>query len=492
MKYPLKTITLLIALLTGLSPLTACASADTDAETKESTADTTPAEPEEPEFSDNLPDVTYDGYEFRLFIRESSQGGRGASLYSEEMTGDLLNDIVYQRNMAVEERFDVSFLCIHSADAEYGTDCTATIIAGDDAYDLLAPHGRFAFDIALQGLTYEWGNLPYVDLNREWWDANINKSFTIHDKLYTTTGDICYYSVGSAACLFFNKSIFDEYKIAYPYDAVIEGRWTWDEWEKIIEETTADLDGDGVMNWEKDRLGYVTSMWGGPINMQFAGGISIITITDGIPEITFMNERTVEVFQRYFKQITPGVNIDIPHKDAFMKGNVTFLNANINSAVTYREMEDDFGIIPFPKYSEEMEYRTNVDGGANLFLVPITVTDLERNSVIIEGMASESCRNTIPQYYEVVLKTKHVRDPESTQVIDIIKNSRVFDFGYYNMSIGLDSIPVNLYQASGNADNIASFYKSKEKQAVAELDALIEKYNKIAELQAEVLEENER
>lgn len=30
MKYPLKTITLLIALLTGLSPLTACASADTD------------------------------------------------------------------------------------------------------------------------------------------------------------------------------------------------------------------------------------------------------------------------------------------------------------------------------------------------------------------------------------------------------------------------------------------------------------------------------
>ncbi|MBP3293153.1 MAG: hypothetical protein J6N32_05320, partial [Clostridia bacterium] len=171
----------------------------------------------------------------------------------------------------------------------------------------------------------------------------------------------------------------------------------------------------------------------------------------------------------------------------FRKGNLAFMDATVHNSVTYRDMEDDFGIIPFPKYTEDMEYRSCVEGGTNLFLVPITVSDLERSSIILEALASESYKNLIPQYYEIVLKTKHVRDPESSEIIDILRGSRVYDFGYYNMSIGLDSIPVNLYQTYGNGDNLVSFYQSKEKVAAKMLQKLMEKYDKIVEQQAALL-----
>ena len=65
--------------------------------------------------------------------------------------------------------------------------------------------------------------------------------------------------------------------------------------------------------------------------MQFGGGISIVSVTDGEPEITFMTERTVEVFDRYFNLIEKGVNVDIDLGNAFRKGNVAFISAKQQS-----------------------------------------------------------------------------------------------------------------------------------------------------------------
>lgn len=485
-----KAMFLIPVCLTAILLLSSCASGTGD-ETEPSAqaggiADPGIAEtmPPETEFSDGLPEDSLNGYNFRLFIRP---GGRGDSMFREEMNGDRLNDAIYSRDRAVEDRFDVSITVGMVSADEYGMDCVPSILAGDDAFDLLAPHGRFAFEIALQGLTYEWGLLPYVDLDKDWWDPGARESFTIHDKLYTTTGDICYNNLGQTFCFLFDKTLFDECGIAYPYQSVLEGTWTWDEWEAIMKQGESDLNGDGVMDPQTDRFGYMTGIWSGLINMQFAAGLSIVSVIDGEPEITFMSEKTVEVYDRYFKNIIPKVNIEVDTGGAFRSGRVLFMDGSMNSAIGYRDMDDDFGIIPFPKYTEDMEYRNAVEGGTNLFLVPITVRDLNTTSIILEGMASESWHHLTPEFYEVVLKTKHVRDPESAEILDIIRGSRVFDFGYYNMTIGLDSIPVNLYQTYGNADNLVSFYQKKEKVAFKSLEKLMKSYEKIAETQKEMM-----
>ena len=190
-----KHLTLLLALLMLMGTFASCgeSAANTDpTDTSAGTQTETPAAEEteeetEPEISDNLPEKDFEGYDYRMFVRD--QGGRGISLIAEEMTGDLLNDIVYNRNMAVADRFNIGISFAYSAD-EYGMDCTPSILAGDDAYDLLAPHGRFAFDIALQGLSYEWNLLPYVDLNQPWWDEKAIKQLSLNGKIYFTNSEI--------------------------------------------------------------------------------------------------------------------------------------------------------------------------------------------------------------------------------------------------------------------------------------------------------------
>ena len=47
-------------------------------------------------------------------------------------------------------------------------------------------------------------------------------------------------------------------------------------------------------------------------------------------------------------------------------------------------MDEDFGIIPWPKYDETIEnYYANVDAGCNLYIVPVTNPDPEQASVIL-------------------------------------------------------------------------------------------------------------
>lgn len=76
-----------------------------------------------------------------------------------------------------------------------------------------------------------------------------------------------------------------------------------------------------------------------------------------------------------------------------------------------RDMKDDFGIVPWPKYDESSDgYAANVDAGTDLFVVPITTADAERTSIILEALCAEGYRSVIPAYYEVALQKKYTRD----------------------------------------------------------------------------------
>ena len=75
-------------------------------------------------------------------------------------------------------------------------------------------------------------------------------------------------------------------------------------------------------------------------------------------------------------------------------------------------------------------------------------------------MSSYSYKNTIPTYYEVYLKTRNSRDKESSEIMDLIFENRIFDLAD---TVWCDSIRdtfVRTLFGSNNRNFVSTFKKS--------------------------------
>ena len=475
--------------------LAACSASDTPDADNTTTADGNQDNPEATEetvderylIKEELPTVDYDGHNFRMFLRDDPIVNWLGDMYVESMNGEVVDDAVYNRNRVVSERFNVTFSYKLSdmSDSNGGVSAANTILAGEDAYDIVIPHARLTFsNYAQQHLLLNWNtDLLYVDLDKPWWDQDAKENLAVYDKLYAMTGDISYQSLAATNCLLFNKNLFANHNIELPYDIVLAGEWTFDKFEEIVKNTYADLNGDGVIIKEDDQYGYVTYQWVGPIQVLYTSGGRIMqTDSDGNPVLTINNERNINVYERYFSLLDSdasfcqgNVNDSVFYdREIFRSGRAVFMDMNLKTVTEMRNMEDDYGIIPWPKFDSSVDkYYTNVDAGTNIIGVPVTNTDPERTSVILEALCAEGYREVIPAYYEVALQGKYSRDDVSAQMLDIIRSDRVFDLGYYNTTLSgiFDSIGYNLVTDPNH--DFASFYAKNETSVMTNMEKIL-------------------
>ena len=140
-----------------------------------------------------------------------------------------------------------------------------------------------------------------------------------------------------------------------------------------------------------------------------------------------------------------------------------------------RDMKDDFGVVPFPKYNEDQErYYTRVIDGW-LHVVPSTSADPEFTSVIMEALASETAKNVFPEYYNKLLTQKILRDEESIEMMELIRANRVMDLG----DVPLYEDIRNKYTSSIEAKSISieSLSVSMKESVSARLADVMEKLN---------------
>lgn len=429
-----------------------------------------------------LPELDFDGYTFTFYMRE---GTAVDDMYAEEIDGDTMNDAIYDRNTEVASRFNINYAVV--TDSANGTLAKDTILAGEDAYDLIIPHARYAFTYAQSGLVLNWlADLEYVDLDMPWWVQDARDSFTICDKLYAMTGDISYQNLGATKAMFFNKKLFDTYGWEYPYQLVLDGDWTFDKFSELALSAYSDLNGDTVYDFETDRSGFATTWWGTPINILFTADQRICEKNaDGELELCLNTEKTVEVFEKFFDLMNNDgcyIHMDddaTPIFDRFIEGELLFMEATIGGFDKLRDMEDDFGIIPCPKFDASLDrYITGVDAGCNLIVVPITASDPARTSAILEALAYEGWKSVLPTYYDVVLTSKYSRDEESVQMLEIIHESRIYDIGYFysveNFPMALSSTGWQLCKTTDHS--FSSYYAQNEAAGLAALDKINEFY----------------
>ena len=435
---------------------------------------------EEIDYTSDLSKEKYDGYNYRILVRKDSLSDQ----YLENDSDDLVESATFRRNKLIEQMYGITITASESSSNNYDIDALNSILAGDDAYDLVFAHARAAFVYAVQGAAYNFRDIESIHLDKPWWTKDVVESCTLNGKLYVLDGDISSKGLGATMCMVFNKRIFDELGFDYPYELVKEGDWTFDEFAYTVKKGAKDLNGDGIIEPEFDQLGYSSSQWEAPMNIIYTGGQKIYDKDEnGDLQLTLYSNKTVEIYDEFFSLIdnkacylgTEKSTYNGP--DLFNDGRAMIADSELRHAQTLRNLDDDFGIIPYPKFDEDDEYATAVNAGSHMIFIPITVEDVERTGAITEALCAIGSRDVIPAFYEKSLKTKYTRDEESEEMIDLIRDSIVFDLGYVIhgtfSSCGKDL-------AVSTTHDFASYYAAGETAAKINLEEFYENYGGVS------------
>lgn len=466
----------------------------TDTSAVDTTAvDTTPVETTRAEIQDNLPDKDYGGADFTILYRNEWE----YEFLAEELTGEAINDAIYNRNHTVEERFDVT-LQLTGLNGGWGEQNTflgavnSAVMAGDSTYDMIAGYQAYMVTPAMEGYLLNIEEIPYIDSSAPWWSEKCNDSLTVQGKLYLTTGDIAMTLWDNMYVFFFNKDLATEYSVPDLYEIVEEGQWTLDKLKEIAQMVSVDADGNGVYD-ANDVYGFLSTNDNHVRTFIVAAETPITRLTDtGTVELCFNTERTQNLLEKlleiyydqscYFKDSSWNEPTASEPPKIFAENRALLLAGYLGNASNFRDLDADFGILPYPKFDEDQaEYRTTAHNSVSMICFPIVLADPEMSGILTEALCAESYRNVIPQFYDVVLKSKEVRDAQSAEMIDLIRDSLIFDFGWVH-SVPMNSIGTMLAElVRGKSTSFASEYAKVEKKVLAGLDTINEAYAAVSE-----------
>ncbi len=431
-----RTLILFLSLLLATTSLTACGG-----ETTETTADTTATvaaetTPEETKHvADYLPDADYDGYEYRIVEYEEWPA------HIDEPSGDIIDDSIYQRNSLVEETYNVSFVTTPYLFTDYEKVTTLVQNAGraqSDDFDLATVVFRGAYQNVLEGFVPVASSLPVIDMSQPWHNQTTNEGLTIDGVVLLDFTAFDMNPGGSG--MIFNKNLTVDLNLGNPYDMVRDGTWTVDTVYAMAEQAILDLDGDGQMT-AADRFGFITEWDRIGFVAYFGTGNLLVDIVDGIP-VASQSEKLIDAFTKCvsylkidgamldtFKEYGTAESSRVAGRELFKQGNGLFIITGTNSLTTMGDMEDDYGLVPLPKWDEAQDqYYAAFD--MDIIAVPLSAsTDLERVCVIKEALAVESLNITYPAYYENALQNRYVRDQDSIEMMEIITAGVVNDLG---------------------------------------------------------------
>ena len=478
-------IVLLAAIIAGCGsegedPGATTASAETTADTSEETT-----ESDEPD----LPEIDLEGKEYQFLVRFGSDCYNDYWIEVEEMNGEVVNDAVFERNRAVEEKFNIDITALFNTKPD--SYATKTVFAGDDSFFAVWDCKNSLADGIQKHVYLDISNLPYADFTAPYWDKNAVEQLSIAKKLYMMPSDISMSNLTAPRFLYFNKRILENYGLTSPYDYVADDCWTLDNFLPMVAAVSSDLDGDGKMTRE-DEFGMLREDFSSNGNiLYFLVGCGVRATTndkDGIPQISFYNDKTQTIIDKVsvvfkdenctieYNNCASGADISqFDHlweycRSLFAAGHFLFVQNGCYETIQFNDMEDDYGIVPNPKYDEsQKEYYHRTDPLNTLMAIPATNIDLENTGMILEWMSWKSHYTVLPAYYETTIKLKRQRDETAIEMLDIIKGSM-----YYEIADIFVLDVSGVIWESYSSGNLASTYAKFEKMIQNNIDKLVD------------------
>ncbi len=446
------------------------------------------ANSESTRLENNVPDEDYEGHEFMFLTAPHDANGYWGHIefYAEEINAVPLNDAIYERNAKIEDQFNI--VISEEKDSSWISKFNKAVASGEDVYDCVPLTIHTAATAAVDGKLLDFSKLEYINLDEPWWDPVLNDKFTIANKLFFAIGDMTLIDKEATYIMMFNKDVVRNYNVEDLYQIVHDGKWTMSKLSEISSSITVDMDGNGKFTFD-DTVGIVTDD-GATLQAMFytCGGEFFSKDSDDLPVYSLNLDHASSVIEKiqyiYTSQDTmlaqtlQKQGISNPWSDAgingmFKQGRALFYGISLTVMNKMRDMNSDFGVIPYPKFSEDQkDYISFVYATADTICVPITSTDPVRTSVILESLCYESMYSVMPAYYDVTITNKTMRDEESAVMLDYIFDHRTMDLSQiYNWG--------NLYgllASVKSSDGFVSSLKKVENSIINSMEKTIDKF----------------
>jgi len=368
----------------------------------------------------------------------------------EEKIGETVEDAVFDRDQLVKERLNVELETVPISNfSEFQSSVRTVLQAGDDDYDVLFGQQANDINLCLDGYLLDLNNLAEYDaagiLNFEGdhWNDGYMEYYEFGDSRYWLSGGFFTPLLGYVYCTFVNKTLYDknfEQTYGNIYDFAYEGKWTLDVMAEMSSTIYRDENGSDKLDYG-DISGWQYSKASSCLMMGFLMGAGLEASNknaDGSINflVTSTNNHNVEVIQKLSRVFnnTLGMSfqkdgLDYSGIQCFQEGKQLFFCGLFEHLNSFREMQDDFYIIPMPKYDDKQtDYRSAIDDNNMIIGIPYCCADVKASVATVELLAYLAKKMVNDVYYGEALKYKFTRDDYAADMIDFITAHMCTDF----------------------------------------------------------------
>lgn len=360
---------------------------------------------------------------------------------AENLTGDMVNNAVYSRNLLVEQTYNCVITTQNFAWTWQNKEMLEQLnnlysVAPEDAFDLISGYQSYIMPTILNGWYTDWNTVPYMKTDAEFWQNGINDSATINGRTYTITGDLAISFWKMMSTMVFNKTWVSNLTTESLYDVVQDGRWTFEYLKTICraassnDRTSPDKAGANnvygfASDWDVALDGFKEAFDCHTVTRNADGGLAINITSEKMDAVVTALQNFYDANASDLCYCYRGVD----PTNWFRESKAMIVPMRFEMIERLSDVAD-YGILPYPKWdADQKDYAVSIVDGVSMFLMPRTEKDPEFVGIITMALADQSRKLVIPEYYEKVIRGKAAKDPQSYVMLDLIRRCATMDFG---------------------------------------------------------------
>lgn len=496
-----RVLLLLLALVLCVGTLACANEPDDDPEKPAQPGTPSEENPDDDKEPQILPDVEKKDYDCTInFMHYTVEGKHESYIVWNEICpeegvdghiGNIIEDAVFDRTAWLEENYGITLTNYYQAHDKLPTVVANLISSGTDEYQVLVEFGFDAQRVMGKNYFQDLAVMPNLDFSKPWWVQESIDNLAIGDFVEFAASDLLILDKGATSMMFYNIPMADNLGLDSFYSLVNDGEWTIEALASAAELAYQDNGND--QRDELDTFGIICG--DDPVLMLYLGAGQKFIAKDDDGEYYYSygyDSETLEIMTTILSDIMYQdfywngwlTRNDVADQPEFKDGQSLFYFNMAKACNALRNMTDNYGILPIPKYDDSQDnYYSQVSGYHDSLIAVFNTAGggdsekLEAIGAALEVLSYYSYYNVYPQFYEVVIQGRGTRDNESRDMLDKIFSTRTYDLGLVYDPIGFTD-NVLRYTAKGDT-NLSSFmatWDSKITEMVKDLNELASTY----------------